>query len=311
MPTPNEAALIRQLARELAKRTAEVGIRSATVGARAIQAAIAAEAAAQARLAAEAARLGVPLAEATAEYGLSSGAAAGAGAGSGGVVIRTLIAIGRAIGLKGAGTAVLGGTAVVVVVGGVLVYGGAVLIGGLASDKPVEPGPAMTRPRPSVPPSEQTTGSGTTTTLAPPTGGAHWILDSVEVNPPTPWAGWTFDANSTSASYVILDGAYQVNGQWTRPPQQVDTNGFTVNLSLQAKAPPNQLAAGVIWVSGSGLDTDTPEEKRSLQATGQNGGTATAQSSVTFKPQPSASEIKVVIGFNWSIQFTYHYRRSQ
>jgi len=148
----------------------------------------------------------------------------------------------------------------------------------------------------------------------PTTGGARWILDSVQVNPPTQWEGWTFDAKSTSAQRYGIPADpnhdYQIDGKWTRP-EEFDTRGFTVDLELRAKGPTNHIAAGVIWVGGSGLDTDAPEEKRSLQATGRNGGTATAQSSVTFKPQPSASEIKLVIGFNWSVQFTYHYRRSQ
>lgn len=134
-PTPKDAALIRELAKTVADLKKITDLRNATVGAQAIEAAYTAEVAAQARLAAEAARLGIPLAEATTEYGLASSTAlvpAGA-APTGGLVLRGVTAVGQVVG-GGAAT----GTAIVLVGAGLLAWLLSSMAGKMAADKPIQ-----------------------------------------------------------------------------------------------------------------------------------------------------------------------------
>ena len=133
MPTPTQAAVLRQLAARAAELKRITDIRNATMAsAKVIEAAYAAELAAQAELATAAAELGVPLAEATATYG--TGAAASGAASTGAA------AAGTAIGWPAilAGIAILGAVA-----GGGYIY----TQWGKPSVDPVMAGPAMTAPR--------------------------------------------------------------------------------------------------------------------------------------------------------------------
>ena len=91
----------------------------------------------------------------------------------------------------------------------------------------------------------------------------NWVLDSVTVSPKNPKETWThnewsYSVQSPSAHYSIYDGAYQVDFNWTPPPQQFNSNGFTVSLNVQAKTTGGQDIAALISVSGSGLTSDTP-----------------------------------------------------
>jgi len=70
-----------------------------------------------------------------------------------------------------------------------------------------------------------------------PQAAHRWVLESVTVSPEIPPQGWTYSAQSSSANYVIYNGD-KADFQWTPPPQQVDSNGFTVSLSVQARPTP-------------------------------------------------------------------------
>ncbi len=131
MPTPNDAALIRELAQRALDLKRITDIRNATAAsAQVIEAAYTAELAAQAELATTAARLGVPLAEATTSYGSTTAAGAGAAAFGWPAIL--------------AGLAIFGA------------IGGSIYMAknwGKPSVEPVRAGPAMLTPRPaSTPP---------------------------------------------------------------------------------------------------------------------------------------------------------------
>jgi hypothetical protein len=151
MPTPAEAALIRELARKAAELKKITDIRNATAAnASLIEEAYAAEVAAEAELAATASKFGVPLAEATTEYGLAASTAlVPAGAASGGLVLRVVTAVG--------GGSAAAGTCVVTVGVGIMAWILSHLAGNLAADKPIQPGVAMTSPRPAKPADEPKT----------------------------------------------------------------------------------------------------------------------------------------------------------
>lgn len=142
-----------------------------------------------------------------------------------------------------------------------------------------------------------------------PQAAHRWVLESVTVSPEIPPQGWTYSAQSSSANYVIYNGD-KADFQWTPPPQQVDSNGFTVSLSVQARPTPNNRLAAIISVSGAGLNTDTPRDNQSAYAKAESGSAASAQASVTFKPTPNATALELKIGMMWAITFTYKYRRS-
>lgn len=139
MPTPNELALLAQLARRAADLKKITDLRNATMGsAKLIEAAYTAEVAAQAELATAAAEMGVPLAEAAA---MGTTAVTGTGAG-------TAAATGIAAWFTW--PAILAGVAIVgAVAGGGYMYHN----WGKPSVEPVKAGPAMlgNHPKPTFP----------------------------------------------------------------------------------------------------------------------------------------------------------------
>jgi|GEM_PF-3745096 len=151
----------------------------------------------------------------------------------------------------------------------------------------------------------------------PPVKG-NWTLVSVTVNPPDPdkvWGDkpWTYSAQSTSASLRIYNGD-KMEFQWTAPPQQITSNGFTISLSSQVKTVPNSRQVGaLIGVEGYGLTSDIPADQRRAYAYSGDiaGVSSSAQKSVTFKPVANASEIEVRVGMQYNVTFTYKYKRAQ
>jgi len=140
-----------------------------------------------------------------------------------------------------------------------------------------------------------------------PVTGSQWILESVTQSPATPPQGWSY--SSGSASLQIYNGD-RASFTWTPPPQQIDSNGFTISMSAQGNpAAPNGRLAALIGVSTSGLQSDTPSDEWSAYAKSDS-GPSSAQKSVTFKPGGSYSDIEVNINIQWAIKFTYKYRRA-
>ncbi|MCI0415276.1 hypothetical protein L0222_21090 [bacterium] len=67
----------------------------------------------------------------------------------------------------------------------------------------------------------------------PPAAGPRWILESVTQTPSTPPKGWS--CSSGSASLQVYNGD-KFSFSWTPPPQQIDANGFSTSISVQATA---------------------------------------------------------------------------
>lgn len=144
--------------------------------------------------------------------------------------------------------------------------------------------------------------------------GGVWNLVAVTVSPETPSRSggviWDYTTQGSSATYALYNGD-KASFQWTRPPQQIDGNGFSVSISVWSNPAPRSRLHAVISVSGSGLNTDAPSDQQGASAHGENGSPASDQKSVRFTPQPNASEIEVVVAFHWSVRYTYKYRRAQ
>jgi hypothetical protein len=151
--------------------------------------------------------------------------------------------------------------------------------------------------------------------------GERWILESATVNPENPrvtWPDgtWTYSAESSSAHYSIYNGGLQADFQWTPPPQQIDSNGFTVSLSVRATDGTGGRITMGMSVSGSGLNSDTPNDAEHRGASASADKTAgrpsaSAEKSVTFRPIPNTNEIEVRLAMGWAVTFTYKYRRAQ
>jgi hypothetical protein len=141
-------------------------------------------------------------------------------------------------------------------------------------------------------------------------GTGNWTLVSVTASPQTPSQGWNYNTQSSSAHMAIYNGD-QADFQWTQPPQQFNSSGFTISLSVTGKPVQNSGISALIGVSGSGLTSDTPDGEQSANAKALNGSSATAQKSVTFKPASNSSDIEVKIVLMWgSVSFIYKYRRT-
>ncbi|MCY7349014.1 MAG: hypothetical protein LH614_22720 [Pyrinomonadaceae bacterium] len=138
----------------------------------------------------------------------------------------------------------------------------------------------------------------------------RWTLVSVTAVPESK-SGWTYNAQSSSAHYDIYNGDKH-DFQWTKPPTQIDANGFTVSISVQCNSQRNNRNSALIGVSGDGLTSDTPAGERKAEAFAENGANGSGQKSVTFKPSPNANEIQVEIGLGWGdVRFVYKYRRAE
>ena len=145
----------------------------------------------------------------------------------------------------------------------------------------------------------------------PPTLVTRWNLVSVTAIPETPPQGYSYNAQSSSANLLVYNGDKHMF-QWTKPPQQIDENGFTVSVNVQCQSQPNNLCASLIGVAGKGLESDTPGGERKAEANGKNGSLGSGQKSVTFKPSPSANELEVEIGMMWgAVRFVYKYQRAE
>ena len=147
--------------------------------------------------------------------------------------------------------------------------------------------------------------------VSKPTG-PHWTLVSATVSPETPNKDWTYSAKSTTAQRLIYNGDKSTY-QWTLP-QQIDGNGFTMSLNVQTQPGPGYQMSSVISIAGSGMTSDTPRDEQGAYArsTGQPGQGASAQKSVTFKPDPSASELHITVALHWGgVVFRYTYRRAE
>jgi hypothetical protein len=136
----------------------------------------------------------------------------------------------------------------------------------------------------------------------------RWTLVSVTAIPETPPQGYSYSgAQSTSANMVVYNGDKH-NFQWTKPPQQIDANGFTVSMSAQCQS--QSRCASLIGVAGDGIDSDTPAGERAAAANGENGAGGSGQKSVTFKPTQNAGEIEVRVELMWgAVKFIYKYKR--
>jgi hypothetical protein len=143
-------------------------------------------------------------------------------------------------------------------------------------------------------------------------GTGSWTLVSVTVSPEDPnkvWGNheWTYSGQSPSAHYSIYNGAFQVDYNWTPPPQQFNSNGFTVSLNVKGTATGGQAISGIISVSTSGVASDTQGDQSAYAA---GTGSASAQKSLTFKPTNS-SDVEVKVSLGWgSVTYTYKYRRT-
>ena len=132
---------------------------------------------------------------------------------------------------------------------------------------------------------------------------------SVTAIPETPPQGYSYNAQSTSANLEIYNGDKH-NYQWTKPPQQIDANGFTVSMNTQCQSKNRCASSITVW--GKGIDSDTPDGERKAEAYGENGADGSGQKSVTFKPTPNSNELEVEIGLNWGvIKFIYKYQRAE
>ncbi len=142
----------------------------------------------------------------------------------------------------------------------------------------------------------------------------RWTLVSTTVTPETPKQGdskWNYTAQSSSAHMDLYNGDKQ-DFQWTKPPPQIDENGFTISISTQCNSQINNRNSSLIGVSGNGLTSDTPAGERKAEAFGENGASGSGQKSVIFKPSLNSNELQVEIGLGWSdVRFIYKYRRAE
>ena len=139
----------------------------------------------------------------------------------------------------------------------------------------------------------------------------RWILEAVTVSPTTPDKGWSYSGQQSSSARLRVYNGDQADLQWTPPPQQIDSNGFTIALSARGTpADPKGRVAALIGISVVGLESDLPSKEWNAYAVAES-GPSSASKSVTFKPSASPDEIEVKVGLMWgSLDFTYKYRKA-
>ena len=140
-------------------------------------------------------------------------------------------------------------------------------------------------------------------------GGPTWTLESVRTVPATPAPGWSFSEQGGTAHNDIYNGD-KANYQWTPPPQQFNSNGFTMSLNAQCQPMPNSRMAIVIDVGTSGLTSNTPKNQSAYAKTPPDGN-GSASNTLTFTTNSSYSEIEIWVVMNWgSVKCYYKYKRN-
>lgn len=136
-------------------------------------------------------------------------------------------------------------------------------------------------------------------------GSGNWVLVSATAYPPQR-SDWTYSPQS-GTSHMDLYNGDKGDFQWTPPPQQFGSNGFTMNLSVQSKPAPNSRMALLIAVGTSGLNSSNPNKHSAYaNAPAEKASDAT---SVTFTPSGS-SDIEVRVELNWGdVKIIYKYKK--
>lgn len=159
------------------------------------------------------------------------------------------------------------------------------------------------------------TSTGTTNTGSTGKPSAErWQLVAVTPLPdkPIPNSGYSYGGGS-SVQLKWNAPPYQINFQWTPPPQTIDANGFTVTVTVAVTPPPQQdLSALGCAVPISGLENLSPKAPICADPQALKGAGASKQVSVTMKPIPGSSELEVRIDLMWrAVMYKYTYRRVQ
>lgn len=233
--------------------------------------------------------------EQAARAAITSGAGAGAGAGAGGRVLTFL-------GLSWGAWALLVG-------GGVLVIGGSYIY--FRPDQPVQPGPAMTRPRP------PTTDSATTKAPAPPpttvdVSAGELRLVGSSSDPPTDQAYkpyWAIDKDAGTTRYEWPSQGVSADYSW-KVPERIPPGG-TAEFSIEGRATArkgNRLNA-TIGVSAVNL-TVTPEPAI-VNKTAEDGTPDGDALTVKVTDSSGASDATIKIYVGYTFRFDYVYRRAK
>lgn len=139
-----------------------------------------------------------------------------------------------------------------------------------------------------------------------PATGARWVLQETKVSP-EPYKGWSYSSGGSSATYVPAPG-YECQFNWTKPPQEIDSKGFTMSVSVQSTPPPNASLAAIIGITTSGFDSDNlPAEQTVAYAKAEN-GTKKEEKTLKLLPRDTATDLEIKVSFMWAINFTYIYR---
>ncbi|MBL7725133.1 MAG: hypothetical protein JNK27_13355 [Chitinophagaceae bacterium] len=134
-----------------------------------------------------------------------------------------------------------------------------------------------------------------------------WTLVSVTTSPENPGKAWNLNARGGTAHMDVGNGD-KGDFQWTAPPQQFNSNGFTMSVNVQSKPAPNSRLAALIDVGGYGFTTDSPD--KSAYATPPS-GPANASRSFLVKPNTSSSEIEIRVELMWGdIKIYYKYKKN-
>ena len=183
-------------------------------------------------------------------------------------------------------------------------------------DKPIEPGPAMTRPRPSPPPSEETTGGGTTTPLASPVKFENWVRrgpffasNNQEGRKPQ-----RLEVGDESLSFMEeAEGkTYKNTLMWTPPPETLQP-GQEVMLTLSATSNERAMVGG--WwnincqINGKGdTSAGSPKEYRLTGSPDPHSATYTFKFAPASDPYIQLSAGRDPAPDTW-VLVTYKYER--
>ncbi|MBP8114658.1 MAG: hypothetical protein KAY50_04820 [Chitinophagaceae bacterium] len=136
-------------------------------------------------------------------------------------------------------------------------------------------------------------------------GSGNWVLVSATAYPEKR-SNWSYNPQSGTSHMVVYTGDI-ADFQWTPPPQQFGSSGFTMTLSVQSKPLPNSRLAATIGVGTSGLNSNNPN-KQSAYANAP-AEKASDQTSITFTPSGN-SDVEVRVEMMWGdVKIIYKYKK--
>jgi hypothetical protein len=169
-------------------------------------------------------------------------------------------------------------------------------------DKPIEPGPAMSGPRPGRP-ADQPQEMPATARV----NGAAFVLVDVKEEISIGPSLWELDGKGGTATFVA-SSEVTADYKWN-VPDRIGRNGADISYSCTATAGKNSRMAASISVSGEGVQFDLDRDSRGAYALAEAEETKSDSKQVHVTAPDTAEEVVLYVSIQYDVSVKYTFRR--